>query len=78
MSGFERLGPRIAKQIRKPFHGLFFPLQKLGIVDLVVGSQLGHALFFFQNLENNLDLQISGVVLSNRAHNALKTSLCFV
>ena len=78
MSGFERLGPGIAKQIRKPFHGLFFPLQKLGIVDLVVGSQLSHAFFFFQNLENNLGLQISGLMLSNRAHNALKTSLCFV
>jgi hypothetical protein len=47
-------------------------------VDLVVGSQLSHALFFLQDFENNLDLQISGVVLSNRAHNILKTSLFFL
>ena len=78
MSGFQDFCPGIAKQFRKPFHGPLLPLHKLGIVDFVVGSQLSHALLFLQDFENNLDLQISGVVLSNRAHNALKTSLCFV
>jgi len=71
MGGFQGFGPGIRKQIRKSFQSLFLPLQKLGIVDLVVGGQLDHGLLFLQDFQNDLDLQVGGIVFSDRAHNVL-------
>lgn len=77
MGGFQGFGPGIGKQIRKAFQNLFLPLQKLGIVNLVLGSQLGHRLLFLQDFQNDLDLQVAGIVFSDGAHMILKP-LCFL
>jgi len=38
---------------------------------------LGHRLLFLQDFENDLDLQVGGIVFSDGAHNVLKPPLFF-
>jgi hypothetical protein len=63
--------------MRKAFQNLLLPFQKLGVVDLVLGSQLGHGLFFLQDFQDDFDLQIGAIVFSDGAHNVLTDPLFF-
>jgi len=56
MSGGDRFGPGIGKQLEKTFQNLLLPLQELRIMNLVFGGQQGHGLFFPQDFQDDLDL----------------------
>ena len=77
MGAFQGFGLGIPEEIRESFQNLLLPLQELGIMDLMLGGQLGHGFLLFQYFENDPDLQFDEITLSKRAHNVLRTPLIF-
>ena len=68
----ERL--RLRKQVRKVVEGLALPAMQLARMNLILGGNLRHRLFFLEHLEHDLRLECRSVVFLHR-HNVSSVTL---